>query len=422
MTDDLLKDAASRLEEARPLAELSDDTVERLSHPTSSLKISIPVRMDDGTLQAFPGYRVRYDDTRGPAKGGIRFHPAVTAEEVTTLAFYMTFKTALMDLPFGGGKGGVAVDPKQLSNAELERLARGYIAGVADVIGPDVDVPAPDVATNELVMGWMAHEYDKIARGHQPAALTGKPLGLGGIPGRNSATSDGAYHVMDVLRERLLGDLVEPRVVVQGFGNAGAQLARRLADRDWRVVGVSDSTTALYDPDGLDVATVQKHKHATGSLADAPSGEPCDPDEVLSLDCDVLIPSALEGALHAGNAADVRARVVFEVANGPVTADADRIFDDAGVEVVPDILVNAGGVTVSWFEWIANRQGDRWSLDMVSDRLEQRMTTETRIVADLADARGLKLRTAAYVHALERITDAVDATGTSALYGAEASL
>ncbi len=422
MTDDLLKDAASRLEEARPLAELSDDTVERLSHPTSSLKISIPVRMDDGTLQAFPGYRVRYDDTRGPAKGGVRFHPAVTAEEVTTLAFYMTFKTALMDLPFGGGKGGVAVDPKQLSNAELERLARGYIAGVADVIGPDVDVPAPDVATNELVMGWMAHEYDKIARGHQPAALTGKPLGLGGIPGRNSATSDGAYHVMDVLRERLLGDLVEPRVVVQGFGNAGAQLARRLADRDWRVVGVSDSTTALYDPDGLDVATVQKHKHATGSLADAPSGGPCDPDEVLSLDCDVLIPSALEGALHAGNAADVRARVVFEVANGPVTADADRIFDDAGVEVVPDILVNAGGVTVSWFEWIANRQGDRWSLDMVSDRLEQRMTTETRIVADLADARGLKLRTAAYVHALERITDAVDATGTSALYGAEASL
>lgn len=417
MTDDLLEDAIVRFEEALPHAALSEDARERLSRPASSLKVSIPVRMDDGRLETFAGYRVRYDDTRGPAKGGIRYHPDVTAAEVTTLAFWMTFKTALMDLPFGGGKGGVAVDPKRLSSAELERLSRGYISAIADVIGPDVDVPAPDVATNALVMGWMAHEFAKIRRGHRPAVITGKPLALGGIPGRSSATSDGAFHVIRTVQSRVLGAVAHPSAAIQGFGNTGAQLAACLADAGWRVVAVSDSSGAIHDADGLDVAALTAHKSDTGALSDAPVGDEIASDELLGLEVDALIPSALEGAINRDNARGVRAKVVFEVANGPVTAAADRILDEADVQVVPDILVNAGGVTVSWFEWIANRTGDRWSAEEVARRLEERMVTETEAVVAIADERSLPLRTAAYVHAIERLSRSMDATGTAALFG-----
>jgi glutamate dehydrogenase (NADP+) len=416
MSETLLKDAEQRFHEACEHAELSDDAVERLELPEASLKVSIPVRMDDGSLRTFAGYRVRYDSTRGPAKGGIRYHPDVNAEEVTTLAFWMTFKTALMDLPFGGGKGGIAVDPKELSMSELERLSRGYVAAVADVIGPDKDVPAPDVATNELVMGWMVHEYGKITRGHQPAVITGKPIPLGGIEGRASATSDGAYLVMRELMDRVLPDVDHPTVAIQGFGNAGAQLATILEDAGWKVVAVSDSSATIHDADGLDVATVRKHKDETGALAGAPTGEELDRDAVLGIEVDALVPAALEGAINGDTAGDVRAKVVFEVANGPVTAEGDRILDEAGVEIVPDILTNAGGVTVSWFEWVQNRQGDRWTREMVRERLEERMVRETRAVAELADDRDIPLRTAAYVHALERLTGAMDVTGTVALF------
>ena len=409
-------DAARRFEAACEHAHISQDTHERLTRPKSSLEVAVPLRRDDGSLEVFSGYRVRFDDTRGPAKGGIRFHPAVDLREVTTLAFWMTFKTALMDLPFGGGKGGISVDPKQLSAAELERLSRTYIAAIADVIGPETDVPAPDVATDEMVMGWMAHEYATIRRGHQPAALTGKPIALGGIPGRSSATSDGAFHVLQQLSGSVLGDLDEPRVAIQGFGNAGAQLASRLTEAGYRVVAVSDSSAAVHDPEGLDVAALRKHKDDAGTLEGAPSGEELDPEQLLTLEVDVLAPSALEGAIHEGNAAEVRARMVLEVANGPVTAAADEILDEAGVEIVPDILANAGGVTVSWFEWIQNRQGDRWAAADVARRLEERMLAETETVAELARARDLPLRTAAYVHALERLSEAVDATGTVALF------
>ena len=419
MTDDLLEDAERRFEDACRAAHLSEDTKERMRRPETSLKVSIPVRMDDGTLQTFAGYRVRYDSTRGPAKGGVRFHPSVSAAEVTTLAFWMTFTTAVMDLPFGGGKGGVAVDPKQLSAAELERLARGYTAAIADVIGPDLDVPAPDVATNEMVMGWMAHEYAKIERSHQPAVLTGKPLALGGIPGRSTATSDGAFHVIKQLQERVLSGIDSPTAAIQGFGNAGAQLATLLDDAGWRVIAVGDSAVTIHDADGLDIDVVRKHKDETGSLADCPVGEELDRDAVLTVEVDALIPAALEGAIHADNARDIRARVIFEVANGPVTADADGLLDEAGIEIVPDILTNAGGVTVSWFEWCQNRQGDRWTLETVKRRLEERMVTETTFIADLASDREIPLRTAAYVHALERLTAAIDATGTSDTFGVQ---
>jgi glutamate dehydrogenase (NADP+) len=416
VTDDLFADASRRPERAFAHAEISDELLHRLEQPRSSLKVSIPVRMDDGHLRVFAGYRVRFDDTRGPAKGGVRFHPDVDVREVTTLAYWMTFKTALLELPFGGGKGGVSVDPRELSTAELERLSRGYVNAVADTLGPDRDVPAPDVATNELVMGWMADEYDKIVRGHQPAAFTGKPLALGGIPGRSSATSDGAFHVLRTLRDQVLPDVDTASVAVQGFGNAGAQLAQALADDGYRVVAVSDSRAAVHDADGLDVAALRDHKARTGSLEDPPSGDVIDGEELLALEVDVLVPAALEGAIHADNAKDVRARVVLGVANGPVTADADDILTDAGVEVVPDILANAGGVTVSWFEWVQGRSGDRWTAADVTRRLEDRIVTATQGVAARADDDDLPLVTAAYVVALERLSAAVDAQGTARTY------
>ncbi len=413
---DLLDDAGKRLDDARACSEVSEETLTRLHHPGSSLEVSVPVRMDDGSLQVYRGYRVRYDSTRGPAKGGIRFHPSVDVDEVTTLSFWMTFKTALLDLPFGGGKGGVTVDPKKLSTSELERLSRGYIAATADAIGPDVDVPAPDVATNELVMGWMVDEYAKIRRGHVPAVLTGKPLALGGIPGRSDATSQGAFQVIGRLRERLVGDVEHPTVAIEGFGNAGAQLATRLADDGYKVGAVGDSAAGIHDPDGPDVAEARRHKQSTGSLVDAPIGTEIDPGKLLALDVDLLVPAALEGSIHADNASDVRARAVVEVANGPVTPDADEILDEHGVALVPDILANAGGVTVSWFEWVQNRQGDRWDADTVADRLQRRILQQTETVVTVADQRDLPLRSAAYVVALERLSDAMDATGTHELF------
>jgi glutamate dehydrogenase (NADP+) len=413
---DLVADATRRFERATEHAELTEEVLVRLRSPRASLKVSIPVRMDDGSLRVFAGYRVRYDTTRGPAKGGIRFHPNVDVGEVTALSYWMTFKTALLDLPFGGGKGGVSVDTKELSTAELERLSRGYVSALADALGPDLDVPAPDVATNELVLGWMADEYDKIVRGHVPAAFTGKPLALGGIAGRSSATSDGAFHVLRTLRPQLLDDVETPTVAVQGFGNAGSQLAQALAEDGYRVVAVSDSRAAIHDADGLDVAKLIEHKRGTGSLEDPPVGEVIEAAELLALDVDVLVPAALEGAIDGDNAGDVRARVILEVANGPVTSDADEVLTAAGVEIVPDILANAGGVTVSWFEWIQGRSGDRWPAATVAERLEERMVAETERVADLARGRDVPLVTAAYIVALERLSAAVEAQGTVRTY------
>jgi glutamate dehydrogenase (NADP+) len=403
-------DASGRLEAAIDHADVSHDTIERLKLPKSVLKVSIPVRMDDGALKVFAGYRVRYDDTRGPTKGGIRFHPAVNTDEVQSLAFWMTFKCAALGLPFGGGKGGVAVDPKELSTAELERLSRGYIDAVADFIGPEVDIPAPDVATNQMVMGWMMDQYSIITRRISPGVITGKPLSMGGSVGRDTATGDGAWHVIRTLLPDLLPDTEQATVAIQGFGNAGQVLATRLHEAGHRIVAISDSRTSLYNPDGIDVPAARAAK-ADGQLK-ANGAREISPAELLALDVDLLCPSALENAIDDGNAGDVRAKVIFEVANGPVTAAADGILADAGVPVIPDILVNAGGVTVSWFEWVQNRTGLPWGADEVAGRLEEKMVAETRAIWALATERELTPRTAAYVHALHRIGDAIDARGS----------
>ncbi|HWT94737.1 MAG TPA: Glu/Leu/Phe/Val dehydrogenase [Solirubrobacteraceae bacterium] len=404
-------DASGRLEAAIDHAGVSPDTIERLKLPKSVLKVSIPVRMDDGRLEVFAGYRVRYDDTRGPTKGGVRFHPDVDADEVQSLAFWMTFKCAALGLPFGGGKGGVAVDPKQLSTSELERLSRGYVSAVADVIGPDVDIPAPDVATNAMVMGWMMDQYAIIKRRIEPGVVTGKPVSMGGSLGRDTATGDGAWHVIKTLLPDLLDDedADSVTVAIQGFGNAGQVLAQRLHEAGHKVVAISDSKVALHNPEGIDIPAARAAK-ADGELK-ADGAKEIDASELLALDVDLLCPSALENAITEENAKDVQAKVIFEVANGPVNGAADDILAENGVTIVPDILVNAGGVTVSWFEWVQNRTGLPWEADKVKEELETRMVRETENIRDLAKDKELSLRTAAYVHALRRIGEAVDARG-----------
>jgi glutamate dehydrogenase (NADP+) len=423
----LLDDIRARLDAALEHVDISPDTLERLQHPKAVHTVSIPVRMDDGSLRTYRGHRVLWNDSRGPGKGGIRYHPDVTEEEVKALAFWMTFKCAALDLPFGGAKGGVAVDPKELSKLELERLSRGYIDAIADVIGPDVDIPAPDVYTNPMIMGWMMDQYRTITRQIQPGVITGKPLSMGGSAGRSTATADGAFHVIEALVGKLDVDAEAPTVAIQGFGNAGAALAQLLAEGGYRVVAVSDSRAAVYAEDGLDIPAVRRAKEGNGSVESVYSqgdlqesgADVLDPEELLGLEVDVLVPAALENAITAENAEDVRARAVFEVANGPVTPEADEILAGNGVAVVPDILTNAGGVTVSWFEWVQNRSGLRWTAEHVAEQLRERMVDATEAIHARAQADGSTLRIAAYAHALERIGEAIDARGSVHTFGPE---
>ncbi len=423
MSESLFSDASQRLEEALAYASISDDAIERLKLPKSSLKVSIPVRLDDGTLRIFPGYRVRYDDTRGPTKGGIRYHQDVSIDEVQSLAFWMTFKCAVANLPFGGGKGGITVNPKELSPFELERLSRGYIEAVADFIGPDVDIPAPDVYTNQMIMGWMMDEYSIIKRQITPAVITGKPLTMGGSLGRDTATAMGAFFTIEATWPKLgsSGAPADTTVAVQGFGNAGAIIAELLFDAGYKVVAVSDSKGGIYRHEGLDIPSVRQFKDSTrtlkavyceGTVCSIVEHDTITNEELLALDVDILAPAALENQITAANARDIKAKAVYELANGPTTPDADQILRERGVIVFPDILVNAGGVTVSYFEWVQNRQGLYWTLAEVNRRLKQMMVEETERIWAIAQERGIAPRTAAYVHALNRIGDAVQAKGT----------
>ncbi len=418
---DIFQDALKNLDEAFAYAEIHPEALERLRHPRTSIEVSIPVRMDSGEIKVFTGYRVRHDDTRGPGKGGIRFHPNVDIAEVKALAFWMTCKCAVMSLPFGGAKGGIQVNPKDLSRLELERLSRRFIQRIADFIGPDVDVPAPDVYTNPMIMGWMMDEYSKITRRHTPAVITGKPIPLGGSLGRNEATGRGAYYCIKEHELHRGWDPKNTTVAIQGFGNAGQAVAKLLHDDGYKIVAISDSRGGIYRDEGFHVPSVIKAKNDTYQL----QGYYCDNglcevfetdtltnEELLELKVDILIPAALENVITVENADRIKAHTLVEVANGPVTTQASPILRRNDVYVIPDILANAGGVTVSYFEWVQNKAGFYWSEEEVNQRLHEKMRTEFHNVYDLSQIHDIDMRTAAYVLALKRIGEALTSQGT----------
>ena len=374
-----------------------------LRHPDKQIIVSIPIQRDDGEVEVFTGYRVLYNSSRGPCKGGIRFDMAVTLDEVTAMAAWMTWKCALVNIPFGGSKGGVVCDPATLSNGELERLTRRYTAQIIETLGPESDVPAPDVNTNERVMAWIMDTYSMHKRHTVTSVVTGKPIEMGGSLGRREATGRGC---MIMAREamRVRGIPVEgARVAIQGFGNVGSVTATLLAELGCRIVAISDKSTALYNPKGIDVVDavdwVQTHRYLSGY----PAAEVIPGPDLLTVDCDVLIPAALEHVITSRNAAGIRARIIIEGANGPTTANADKILDDLGVFVVPDILANAGGVTVSYFEWVQDRGGYFWDLKTVNSRLEKIMVDSFREVTTMAEQHSVNLRIASYMLAIERV-------------------
>ena len=409
--------ALMRLDDAARHLDLDADVLEKLKYPRETTKVRLMIRMDDGSRKSFMAWRCRYDDTRGPTKGGIRFHPEATVEEVETLAFWMTFKCAVMDLPYGGGKGAVRVDPRTLSKTELERLSRAYIQAFAKIIGPNRDIPAPDVYTNSMIMGWMADEYSSIQGEPAPAVITGKPMALGGSLGREDATARGGYYLVRHLTNRL-GLPFRARVAVQGFGNAGQHIARLLAEDGHQIVAISDSRGAVYCPDGIDPHSAIRTKLGGSVTAMAGSAglSALASEDLIAVDCDLLVPAALEDMIHEGNASRIKASVVLELANGPLTPEADAILDRRGIAVLPDILANAGGVTVSYFEWVQNRQGYYWPIDDVHARLQTTMEREGDAIWRLSQERDLTLRRAAYVHALARLASAIEAHGTQQFF------
>lgn len=428
MTISLFDDASQRLAQALKYVSISEDAIEHLKYPKASLTVSIPVRMDDGTLRVFQGYRVRYDHTRGPTKGGVRYHPKVSQDEVQSLAFWMTFKCAALNLPFGGAKGGICLNPKELSRLELERLSRGYVDAIADFIGPDVDILAPDVYTNAMIMGWMMDQYSIIQRKISPAVVTGKPIGMGGSLGREAATAMGAFFVIETIMAKQEKIPEETTVAVQGFGNAGGTIAELLHQAGYCVVAVSDSQGGIYAPQGLDIPSIKQFKkvvkgvqavYCEGTVCSVVEHQNLTNEELLTLDVDILIPAALENQITDQNAPNIKAKFIFEVANGPITTAADPILEEKGIQVFPDILVNAGGVTVSYFEWVQNRNGLYWSLEEVNQSLRKRMIEETERIWAMAQTQGISLRTAAYAHALNRLGEAIAAKGTRDYYASQ---
>jgi len=427
----LLSDAQSRMSDIFDRLDIGDDVRQQLQQPNHIHQAAIPVRMDDGHLRIFKGWRALYDQSRGPGKGGIRFHASVNEDEVATLSFWMMLKCAVVDLPLGGAKGGVQVDPKTLSRLELERLSRGYIRAFYDVIGPDRDIPAPDVNTNEIVMGWMADEYSEITRKQVRGVITGKPVGMGGSAGRIAATGRGALQVLDAWAKREDKDPKSMTVAVQGFGNAGYHFARLAQKAGYRIVALSDSHGAIYAKQGLDPEPIWRHKNKTrelkgmvyceSSVCTESDVEQISNDDLLALDVDVLVLAALENAVTADNVERVRADTILEIANGPVTSEADKCLSKRKITVLPDVLANAGGVIVSYLEWIQNRTGDYWSESYVNERLEEQIVGQAERCFDRANEEGVDYRVAAYLQSIERIATAIASRGTQQYFNEDGS-
>jgi glutamate dehydrogenase (NAD(P)+) len=403
--------AETRFNEAAALLGLDDGLQKVLRTPAMEVTVHIPVQLDDGRLEVFTGYRVQHSLARGPAKGGIRYSPDVTLDEIRALASWMTWKCAVVNIPFGGGKGGVICEPALLSQAELERITRRYTAELIDVIGPERDVAAPDMNTNEQTMAWIMDTYSMHKRTTVTAVVTGKPLNLGGSRGRVEATGRGCLFVTLQALRRFHMEPGETRVVVQGFGNVGGMAARLMHRAGMKIICVIEYDGALYNPHGIDPNALMKHREETGSVVDFPGSEAVDRDEALFLECEVLLPAARENVIHSGNAGRIRAKIICEGANGPTTAVADGILDEKGIFVIPDILANAGGVTVSYFEWVQDRQGYFWNEQLVNGRLEEIMVNSFRDVTGFADQHKVHNRTAAYMLALDRVAFAIKLRG-----------
>jgi len=376
-----------------------------LREPRRALTVTFPVKMDDGTVRVFTGYRVQHNLGRGPAKGGIRYHQNVSIDEVKALAMWMTWKCAVVGIPYGGGKGGVIVDPKKLSLKELEALTRRFTTEISVLIGPERDIPAPDVNTNAQVMAWMMDTYSMHAGYTVPGVVTGKPISLGGSEGRNEATARGAVYTVVDAAAHLGMDLTKATVAVQGFGNAGSIAARLIRDEGATVIAVSDTGGGILNRDGLDIDRVIGWKKEHGTVAGFPGSDPISNDKLLEVKCDILIPAALENQISAANAGRVKAKIVAEAANGPTTPEADAILHDNGVFIIPDILCNAGGVTVSYFEWVQDLNRDHWSEAVVNAKLKEIMDRSFGEVLAMSLLEEVNMRTAAYLVAVKRVAD-----------------
>jgi len=417
--------AKQRLKNVFHYIDVDEEVMTRLSVPNRSIIANIPVRTDDGRLQVFTGYRVQYDDTRGPTKGGIRYHPRVNLDEVTSLSFWMTVKCAVAGLPFGGAKGGITVNPKELSLLEIERLSRGYIRAFADVIGESRDIPAPDMYTNATIMGWMADEYAMISRRQIPGIITGKPVYLNGSEGREQATGQGALFCLDEYARRQSWDPSDITVAVQGFGNAGYNFALLAQQQGYRVIAISDSKGAIKCPTGLNIANVKAFKDKAHQLGSAycnesicamETYETLTNEQLLELEVDVLVLAAMENQITQENVDQIKAHTILEIANGPISPQAEEALFNNNIEVIPDVLANSCGVTVSYFEWVQNRAGFYWEAKEVQKQLEKTMKKEANTVYDLAIHYKSSLRTAAYIHGIKRLAGAINERGNRKLF------
>jgi len=403
--NDLVTSTQEIMKEALHKLGFDDGMYELVKEPLRFLEIRIPVRMDDGTVKTFKGYRAQHNQAVGPTKGGVRFHPDVNVEEVKALSMWMTMKCGITNLPFVGGKGGVICDPREMSNLELERLSRGYVKAISQFVGPASDIPAPDVYTNPQVMSWMMDEYSKINRSNAFAFITGKPLSLGGSQGRNRATALGAVITIEEAAKRRNMSIAGSRVAIQGFGNAGSFIAKILHDKGAKIVAISESRGALYDPNGLDIESLIELKAQHGRVT--PLFDEVIPNEKLfEIDCDILIPAALSNQINKENAHLIKANIVAEAANGPTTPEATKILTDRDVLIIPDVLASAGGVTVSYFEWVQNNQGYYWSEEDIIVKLQEKMVEAFNKIYDLAENRKMDMRLAAYVVGLKRTAEA----------------
>jgi glutamate dehydrogenase/leucine dehydrogenase len=403
--------ALENFDAAADVLGLNNDIREMIKYPERVLMVTVPVRMDDGHIRRFEAYRVQHSSVRGPAKGGVRYHPQVTLDEVKALATWMTWKCAVVNIPFGGAKGGITCDPKHMSQGELERMTRRYTSAILPLIGPEQDIPAPDVYTNSQTMAWIMDTYSMTKGYPIPGVVTGKPISLGGSLGRNEATGRGVYYTIECACEHLRMQLKGATVVVQGFGNAGSIAAQLLHAAGAKIIAVSDSMGCVYNPNGLNIPELIHMKSLTGHVEGFPESEAIDPRKLRALECDILVPAALENTIVAENAPAVRARIIAEAANGPITPAADRILERKGVFVIPDILCNAGGVTVSYFEWVQDESHLFWEAQDIYNRLERVMKTAFRDVLKIHLDKKVPMRIAANMLGIGRVAEAVQLRG-----------